>query len=239
MSTINPTSSNAFANAAGSSSQASAASQASANDQALSAALNGKQALTQGDFLKLLVTQVQNQDPTKPMDSTQFVSQLAQFSSLAGITSLNTTMTGVSNSMQTSQLLQGTALVGQDVLAPGSVADLTSTTPLMGAVTLPASSNGVTVKIADTSGNVVQSINLGSQQAGNVSFSWDGMQANGKTAPVGTYQISASYLQNNQPVNATTLVAARVNSVALGSSGLSLELQNIGTMNLSQVSMIL
>ncbi len=215
------------------------ATKTKATDQSVSSALGSSQSLSQSDFLQLLVTQVKNQDPTKPMDSTQFVSQMAQFSSLSGITSLNTTMTGVAQSMQSSQLLQGALLVGQQVLAPGSSAELSSTTPLMGAVTLPASASGVTVQIADASGNSVQTISLGTQNAGQIPFSWDGTQANGKQAPSGTYQISASYLQNNQAVAASTQVAARVNSVALGSSGLMLDIQDVGKMNLSQVSMIM
>ena len=80
---------------------------------------------------------------------------------------------------------------------------------------------------------------MGTQQAGQVAFSWDGTQSDGQQAPAGTYQVNATYLQDGKPVTATTSVAARVNSVALGSSGLMLDVQDLGQMSLSQVSMIM
>ncbi|CAK0778261.1 flagellar basal-body rod modification protein FlgD [Gammaproteobacteria bacterium] len=202
-------------------------------------AINQDKSLSQKDFLTLLVSQVKNQDPTKPMDSTQFVSQLAQYSALAGITDLNTTMKGVATNLQSNQLVQGTSLVGHQVLAPGSRGELSDASPLMGAINLPASTNSVTVQVQDSAGHLVQTLNLGNQQTGMVPFSWDGTLANGQQAPSGTYQLKATYLQGDKQVAADTLVAARVNSVALGSSGLTLRLQDLGEMSLDQVSMLM
>ncbi|CAK0761520.1 flagellar basal-body rod modification protein FlgD [Gammaproteobacteria bacterium] len=202
-------------------------------------ALSSSKTLGQTDFLKLLTTQLKNQDPSKPMDSTQFVSQLAQFSALAGVTDLNTTMKGVSSSLQSSQLVQGTSLVGHQVLATGSRGELTDTLPLTGAVNLPASTNSLTVEVQDAAGHTVQTLSLGNNSAGTIPFSWDGTLANGQHAPSGTYQVKASYLQDGKQVTADTLVAARVNSVALGSSGLVLELEDLGEVGLDQVSMLM
>ena len=197
------------------------------------------QSLSQTDFLKLLTTQVKNQDPTKPMDSTQFVSQLAQFSALAGVTELNTTMKGVANHLQSSQLVQGASLVGRQVLAPGATGELSGTAPLMGAVNVPASTSSVTLRIQDASGSLVQSFDLGAQPAGTLPFSWDGTRSDGKQAPNGIYHVEASYLENNKPVAADTLMAARVNSVSRDSSGLVLDIQNLGPMGLDKVSMLM
>jgi len=209
-----------------------------ANSNALSG-LNSSQALGQTDFLKLLTTQLKNQDPTKAMDSTQFVSQLAQFSALAGVTDLNTTMKGVATNLQSNQVVQGASLVGRQVLAPGSYGELSDTAPLTGAINMPDSSDAVTLQVQDSTGQLVQTLNLGTHQAGMVPFAWDGIRSDGTQAPSGTYQVKANYLQDNKQVAADTLVAARVNSVALGSSGLLLEVQNLGEVGLDQVSMLM
>ncbi|CAK0742252.1 flagellar basal-body rod modification protein FlgD [Gammaproteobacteria bacterium] len=216
----------------------SAASKAQGTTSSLAKTLD-TQTMGQTDFLRLLVTQVKNQDPTKPMDSTQFVSQLAQFSALAGVTDLNTTMKGVANNLQSSQLVQGASLVGHQVLAPGNIGELSSTAPLMGAVNLPASTSSVIIKIFDSAGTFVQSFDLGSQTAGSVPFSWDGFLSGGQKAPLGNYKVEASYLENNKPVGADTMMAARVNSVALDSSGLMLQVQNLGEVSLNAISMLM
>lgn len=197
------------------------------------------QALSQTDFLRLLTTQVKNQDPTKPMDSTQFVSQLAQFSALAGVSELNTTMQGVANNIQSSQLVQGASLVGHKVLAPGNVGELTNETPLVGSVNLPTTTDSLALKIFDSAGSLVQTINLGSRAAGAIPFSWDGAGANGQKALPGNYKVEANYLENNKMVGADTMIAARVNSVALAANRLMLQIQNLGEMGIDEVSMLM
>lgn len=197
------------------------------------------QTLSQSDFLQLLVTQVKNQDPTKPMDSTQFVSQLAQFSSLAGVTELNSTMQGVAQNIQSGQLIQGASLVGHQVLAPGSIGELSESTPLIGAVNLPSATNGLTIKILNEAGAIVQSFDMGNQSAGLIPFSWDGTNSDGTKSPLGSYYVEASYLENDKVVGANTLMAARVNSVSLNSSGLTLAVQNLGEVNLDEVEMLM
>jgi len=197
------------------------------------------QTLSQGDFLRLLVTQVKNQDPTKPMDSTQFVSQLAQFSALAGVTELNSTMQGVAKNVQSAQLVQGASLVGHQVLAPGSIGELTENFPLTGAVKLPNATNGLTIRIMDGAGSLVKSFDMGSQNSGLIPFSWDGTHLDGSKAPFGNYYVEANYLENDKLVGANTLIAARVNSVSLASAGLTLSVQNLGEMNLEQVELLM
>jgi len=196
------------------------------------------QSLSQKDFLQLLTTQVKNQDPTKPMDSTQFVSQLAQFSALAGVTELNTTMQGVANNIQSSQLIQGASLIGHKVLAPGNVGELAESSPFIGSVDVPASTDSVMLKIFDDKGSLVNTLNLGSQAAGAVPFSWDGRKANGQQAQPGNYKVEATYLEKNKMVGANTMIAARINGVALDANQLMLQIQNIGEISISQVAML-
>jgi flagellar basal-body rod modification protein FlgD len=207
-------------------------------ESSLSKALD-TQTLSQTDFLELLVAQVKNQDPTKPMDSTQFVSQLAQFSALAGVTELNATMEGVANNLQFNQLVQGASLVGHQALVTGDIGELSSTTPLIGAINLPTSTSSVVLKIEDAAGTLVQSIELGSQEAGMIPFSWDGTRSDGQQASPGAYHVEATYIEDSKSVAADTLVATQVNSVSLNSSGLLLDVQNLGEVTLDQISMLM
>jgi len=199
-------------------------------------ALSGAQSLGQTDFLKLLTVQLKSQDPTKPLDSTQFVSQLAQFSSLAGITSLNSTMQGIATNLQSNQLLQGASLVGKDALVPGNTGVLSAThTSFSGSVAVPASTSSVTVKVYDEKGTLMQTLDLGTQQSGLAAFTWDGTCADGSTAPPGKYTVKAEYQDNGKTVAADTLMSGRVVSVAITGSSLALDVEGIGVTTLDQV----
>jgi flagellar hook assembly protein FlgD len=120
-----------------------------------------KKQLGQSDFLKLMLTQFKNQDPTKPVDSAQYVAQLAQFSQVQGLADLNSAFKTLSDSVTSNQALQASSLLGREVLVPGSIATLAQGGTLSGAVDLPQSSGRVTVNIIDGSGSIVRQINLG------------------------------------------------------------------------------
>ncbi len=202
---------------------------------------NAMSALGQQDFLNLMMAQLKNQDPTKPMDSSAFLGQLAQFSAVSGISDLQKSFSGFASSMNSNQSLQAASLVGHTVLAPGGSAMLNAGGGINGAVDLPASASEVTVSIYDTSGQVIRRMPLGTQPTGLTGFQWDGLTDTGAAATPGVYIISASALMNGKEQAVNTLVADKVNSVNIGAngSGLTLNLSGLGSVDFSAVREIM
>jgi flagellar basal-body rod modification protein FlgD len=198
-------------------------------------------ALGQQDFLNLMLAQLKNQDPTKPMDSSAFLGQLAQFSTVQGLTNLQTSFSGLASSMNSNQSLQAAALVGHSVLAPGGSAMLNAGGSISGAVDLPSTASDVTVNVYDTSGQLVQTVPLGTQAAGLASFQWDGLTSSGTAAAPGVYIVSANALVGGQTQAVNTLVTDKVNSVNIGANGagLTLNLSGLGSVDFSTVREIM
>jgi flagellar basal-body rod modification protein FlgD len=206
-----------------------------------SSATSGTSALGEGTFLKLMVTELQNQDPTKPVDSQSFLAQLAQFSSVSGIQSLQKTVTGLAGSLTTSQSLQAASLVGHNVLVPAKQAALSASGQLSGAVDVSKASQQVVVGVYGANGQLVKQIDLGAQAAGLAGFTWDGTDMNGTPMPAGTYAIRAEAMVDGKAQGMDTLASTRVNSVTLGSNGGSITLglaDGIGNVDLSKVRQI-
>src|ERR1700676_5117933 len=145
------------------------------------------------DFLTLMLAQLKNQDPTSPVDSNTFLTQLAQLSEVQGITSLNTSFSTLSSSLSSSQALQASSLLGHQALVNSSTATLAAGATVTGAVNVPQTTSQVVLNISDSSGALVGQINLGAQSAGLASFSWNGTTNTGSQAPAGTYTLSAQY----------------------------------------------
>jgi flagellar basal-body rod modification protein FlgD len=213
------------------------------NTDGLASATNsatGKNALGKDAFLQLLVTQLKNQNPLEPQDNGEFVAQLAQFSSLEGITSLNDTVTGLASNYNSSQALQASSLVGRSVIAPGDKAVVDTSKSMTGTVVIPDSVPAATLKITDKDGKAVRTIDLGSQSAGNASFIWDGKDDAGKTVESGTYSFAATTSIDDQAVALITYLPATVNSVTISQTGgeLMLNLAGAGSIALSKVQTI-
>lgn len=196
-------------------------------------------ALSGQNFMQLLLTQVQNQDPLNPMDSTAFLGQLAQLSTVSGIQDLNTNFSTLSTALSSNQAVQAASLVGHSALVNASTLNWDGTNASTAALTLPTASGDVEVNITDASGATVRTMKLGSQPAGNLDFSWDGTDANGATLPAGSYGISATATDNGQTTGLQTMATAVIQGVGLGgSNGLTLDLTGIGSVPLSQVQRI-
>lgn len=190
----------------------------------------------QDDFLKLMLTQLKNQDPIKPMDNGEFLGQMAQFSTVSGIEKLQSSFAALSSSLQSDQALQAAALVGRTALVPAGAARIAAGESVEGAVELPSSAVDVTVVITDAAGEVVRQIDLGTRPAGFAEFAWDGLDAGGAPAPAGSYAISARARIAGRTESASTFVAAHVDSVTLGGSGgLALNLAQLGSAPLASV----
>src|SRR6202789_217290 len=134
------------------------------------------------DFLTLMLAQLQNQDPTSPVDSNTFLSQLAELSEVQGITSLNTSFSTLSSSLSSSQALQASSLLGHQALVNTSTATLAAGAPMTGAVNVPQTTSQVVLSISDSSGALVSQINLGAHSSGLANFSWNGSESNGSQA---------------------------------------------------------
>lgn len=194
----------------------------------------------QQTFLRLLVTQLQNQDPTSPMDSSQMTSQLAQINTVSGIASLNTSLSSLSTQLSAGQNAQSALLIGSTVLAAGSTATVASgSSPQLG-VQLTSAASDVTLTIKNSAGKVVNTLDLGAQSAGTVPVTWNGTDSTGATVADGDYTISASATVNGQATAATALVASKVDAVIQQSDGTAgLSLANGKTVPLSSVAGIL
>lgn len=181
----------------------------------------------QDRFMKLLVTQMQNQDPLNPMDNAQVTSQMAQLSTVSGIDKLNATLQTLMGSYQSGQSLQAASMIGHGVLVPGSSMTLSQGKGIFGA-DLAGPADHVTVTIHDASGKAVQTLDVGSSEAGLVPLAWDGTTDSGAKAPDGAYSFDISATQGGQPVNVTPLGFGQVNSVSTSSAGVKLNLSGLG-----------
>src|SRR5258707_1312606 len=131
------------------------------------------------DFLTLMLAQLKNQDPTSPVDSNTFLTQLAQLSEVQGITSLNTSFGALSSSLTSNQALQASSLLGHQALVNSGTATIAAGATVTGAVNVPQTTSQVLLNISDSSGVLVGQINLGAQPAGLTGFSWNGTEGNG------------------------------------------------------------
>ena len=193
------------------------------------------------DFLTLMLAQLQNQDPTSPVDSNEFLSQLASLSEVQGINQLNTSFTSLSNSLMSNQALQASSLLGHQAMVTSSTATLsTAGGTITGAVSVPQTSSSVVLNITNSAGVLVNSINLGAQSAGLANFTWNGQTSGGSAAPAGTYSLSAQVNGVSGSSAVTTLVSGTVDSVTMGSgaTGLTLNIAGLGSVPFSSVQQI-
>ncbi len=182
-------------------------------------ATKGRQELGQEEFLMLMLTQFRNQDPLKPQDPAEFLSQLAQVSSVAGIAEMKNSIATLADSLYAGQALQAASVVGRSVLAPTDHASLAAGEPLRGSIDLPASTSAGFVRVLDAGGALVREIPLGARPAGLAGFEWDGRDRSGQPVPAGTYQVVAGYRSAGQEIAADTYLTRRVASVSLGGDG--------------------
>jgi flagellar basal-body rod modification protein FlgD len=218
-------------------------SAASSSSSSTSAAASASGTVTLGgtDFLTLMLAQLKNQDPTSPVDSNVFLTQLSELSEVQGINQLNTSFTNLSGAITGSQATQASSLLGHTVLVPSSSTTLaTAGTSVAGAVAVPQTTSGVTVDIADSSKTIVQQISLGAQSTGIANFTWNGQESSGATAPAGTYTISATVDGVATGTKVTTYLAGTIQSVTMGAgtSGMTVNVAGQGAVPLSDVVQI-
>jgi flagellar basal-body rod modification protein FlgD len=211
---------------------------------ALASAANsatGKKALGKDAFLQLLVTQLKNQNPLEPQGNGEFVAQLAQFSSLEGITTLNDSVKNISDAFGSSQALQASSLVGRSVIIKTDKTVVDTSKTMDGTVVVPESSDPltVTINVKDADGKAVRSIVLEKQNGGVTDFKWDGKNEAGEVAPAGSYTFTATTTIDSQAVALDTYLPATVNSVTMiPGEELMLNLAGLGKVGISNVQTI-
>ncbi|MCK9530846.1 MAG: flagellar hook assembly protein FlgD [Gammaproteobacteria bacterium] len=189
-------------------------------------------------FMKLMLTQMQNQDPLSPMENGEFLAQIAQFSTVSGIKELNTAFSGLSTAMQSNQALQASTLVGRTVLLPTDKAVLNTGSEVSGTVFTPANASHMKVNVYK-GGELVHTIGLGEQPAGDIRFTWDGTLHDGSMAAPGTYELKAEASFGGEPQALETYVYDKVQSVDLGyGQGIRVNLAGLGTANFGDVIQI-
>ncbi|HSV71027.1 MAG TPA: flagellar hook capping FlgD N-terminal domain-containing protein [Methylibium sp.] len=185
-------------------------------------------------FLKLLVTQMQNQDPLNPMDNAQVTSQMAQINTVTGIEKLNDTVQALSSQMLSSQMLQGAGLVGRSVLMQGNALRFGEDGKTAGGFELASAADSVKVEVLSPSGRVLDTIDVGAASAGRNGFEW--------TAPEGastdgiTFRVVAR--SGGTTLTATPLTTDLVRAVSTSGNALQLELLYGGSVPYTQVKAI-
>jgi flagellar basal-body rod modification protein FlgD len=192
----------------------------------------------QDRFLKLLVTQLKNQDPLNPMDNAQMTSQLAQMSTVSGIEKLNTTLNSLVDGFANSQSMQAAEMIGKSVLVSGSQLTLAKGTAY-GGVNLSGPADQVKLSILNSAGQVLQTQNLGAHDTGVFNFAWDGMTDAGNKAPDGVYKFSVEATQGSSKVAADLLQIGMVSALVRTKSGFLLDLGALGTVDFKNVQQIL
>jgi flagellar basal-body rod modification protein FlgD len=217
-----------------------------ARQQEKAAAAGSNNELGQSAFLELMIAQLENQNPLDPQENSAFVAQLAQFSQVEGIDKLNNSFDSFAANAISNQALQASSLVGSAVAVPATSANLDEGSFVGGTFNVPSASGDVKVNILSENGILLESIDLGAQPAGEISFRWDGtrMEVNGEldkfrsTDPIqsGRFRFEVLASQNGEVEQLDTALTANVNSVTVNANNqLMLNLAGIGQVNLSEV----
>ncbi len=195
----------------------------------------------QSDFIELMLAQMKNQDPTKPLDPNEFMSQLAQFSTVNGIQELKQSVDSMAGMLASDQSIKAATLVGRRVMSPGNLAILEQSGGVDGRVVLDGSVTDLNIEVYSESGALVRTIPMGGHATGSVPFKWDGFAEDGSPAPVGSYRVVAKIEAGDETREAQVEMPTGVQSVSLSPYGgeLVLNLENGSSVPLSAIEQIL
>jgi flagellar basal-body rod modification protein FlgD len=193
----------------------------------------------QGAFLTLFTTQLKNQDPTDPVQNSDFVAQLAQFSQLEATTSMQSSLQTLVSTMGGSSLMNAASLIGKTVGVANGPVTVSSGAVSQASVNLPTGADGLTLNIYNSSGSLVNSVTYGTQAAGQMQLLWNGTDASGNVVPDGYYTYKVSAVSNGTTSSPTVTTQSAVTSVASNSDGTtSLTVGNGQTVSLSSITNI-
>jgi len=192
--------------------------------QGVGGAIGGK-SMGRDDFLKLLIAQLQNQDPLKPLDNQEFAAQLATFNSLDQLIGINQKLDSLAQQQQLVGQLGAASLIGKEIVADGNQIALAAGQPSAINYALDAGAARVAIKISDASGKIVRTADLGNQSAGEQSIAWDGRDGAGKALPAGIYSIEVNAFDvAGNKIGASARTRGVVTGVGLNGDQVVLEL---------------
>jgi flagellar basal-body rod modification protein FlgD len=188
---------------------------------------------TQDRFMKLLIAQMQNQDPMNPMDNAQVTSQMAQIQTVTGVSTLDTSIKALSSQFVQMQALQSVSLVGRDVTIEGKRLDMSSGTG-EGIFELANPADAVKLEVLSPAGNVIDTVQLGAQGAGRQKFDWQP----GANDPTANYNFRITATKGTVAVTSLTYSQDKVLAVNTSGAKLQLQLQNAGLVDYGVVKTI-
>ena len=192
--------------------------------------------LGQADFLKLMTTQLQNQDPFAPMDNADFIAQMAQFSTVTGITDMGETLKGMSDQLQEFRIATASNLLGHSVLVPGNIARPDENGEIHGVVDLPSSASMSNIRFTNEQGEILHQVDMGAQPRGLVGFSWldipNEILEAGDAIRVEAYADTGNGLEAVSPSVFADVLAATTGN---GRDGVQLDIRDYGTISAAEV----
>ena len=193
-----------------------------------------KDQLGQEDFLKLMTTQLQNQDPFAPVDNADFIAQMAQFSTVTGITSMDQSIKSISDQLSEMRIASTTQLMGHSVLVPGKYARPDKEGIISGVVDLPETAGNLNIIFEDSNGQVLHQDALGMQKAGLVGFEWKDLpeEIKSSNSPITIRAFTGNVGDTGE---LSTQVFASVSGTSKTDTGVMLEVEDYGTIDPSQV----
>ena len=195
-----------------------------------------KDQLGQEDFLKLMTTQLQNQDPFAPMENGEFIAQMAQFSTVTGITSMDESLKNVAAKLGETRIATAANMLGHSVLVPGKIARADDDGSINGVIDLPSAATNVNVVFKSQNGEILDTINLGNQSSGLVGFAWHGapkdMIESDKPIFVEAYANSGKGMEG---VSSSIFAEVLSSSAGDGDSGVMLDVRDYGTISANEV----
>jgi flagellar basal-body rod modification protein FlgD len=210
------------------------------NGNKTSSQTNKSNDLDQNAFLKLMIAQLKNQDPTKPQDPSEFMSQLAQFSQVTSTQNMEKSIQSLTDSMRSTQVLNGTSLVGHDILSVADTDTIESGGTVTGAIDAPKGTTAAKIVVKDAAGAEVRTFNLKDIATGLNNFTWDGKTNTGVTAPAGQYTFSAVATVNGETGALDPMLVSKVSSVTIDPSTSALTLNTTtGSVSLADVRRVL
>lgn len=216
------------------------ASYAAQTQAALAAAQSKKKDQTLGieEFLTLMTAQLKNQDPMKPLEGTEFISQLATFGTVSGVQEMKESMELLASSLRSTQTLNGSSMLGRDILAEADSFTHTQGGTVSGELQVPAGTTSLQVRITDSTGAVVREMTLDTTQ-GTRTFTWDGLKTNGTPAESDTYKIEAVASVAGQSGSLPLMLSGRVSSVSIVGSNLVLNTSALGAVDMTDVRRVM
>jgi len=176
--------------------------------------------LTQADFFALLTKELANQDPTKPVDNNEMISQMTAFSTTDGVSQLNESFNDFATSMTSSQALQASSLVGRSVLVEDNIFGMNEGEAVKGKIVTDTSASNVNIYVENIAGEIIQTVPVGNVSEGGGNFTWNGQTSSGEAAPAGAYRFRVAGLVDGQAQELQAMTYRKVDSVTLaGANG--------------------